>query len=155
MLLMCEHPADNSFIKPLRYSPLRFQPAWAKPIFWRLKPSIGFKIISMLCWLIGLDRLAAGRWQAWLCFTEDDCGAGFPCLVPVCQSSGPGSPGIAPPSDGIRDIPGTRIYSPAAEARRSRFRLLFFLVFYFLLSISELCLVFRLMVLISSVHLFI
>lgn len=42
-----------------------------------------------------------------------------------CQSSGPGSPGISPPSDGIRDIPGTRIYSPAAEAWHCLFRLLF------------------------------
>ncbi len=84
MLLMCDYTADNSFIKQLLYTLLRFQLAFAKHIFWRLKPFIGFKIISMVCWLIGVDRIAAGRWQGWLCFTEDDCGAGFPFLVPVC-----------------------------------------------------------------------
>lgn len=47
------------------------------------------------------------------------------CARAVCQSSGPGSPGISPPHDGTQGIPGTRIYSPAAEAWHSLFRLLF------------------------------
>lgn len=38
----------------------------------------------MVFWLIGVDRIAVGRWQRWLCFTEDDCGEGFQCSVPVC-----------------------------------------------------------------------
>lgn len=42
-----------------------------------------------------------------------------------CQSSGPGSHGISPPTDGIRDIPGSWICSPTAEAWRGIFRLLF------------------------------
>lgn len=42
-----------------------------------------------------------------------------------CQSSGPGSPGISPPTAGIRDIPGSWIYLPTAEAWHSLFRLLF------------------------------
>lgn len=46
------------------------------------------------------------------------------CARVGCQS-GPSSPGISPPHDGIRDIPGIQNYSPAAEVWHRLFQLLF------------------------------
>lgn len=106
---------------------IHFQLTWAKPIFSRLKSSVGFlkiKTLALRC-LIGTDRIcgcvldeAAQASHAW-------CLSACVCARVGCQSSGPGSPGISLPSDGIWPIPGTWIYPPAAEVWHDFFRLLF------------------------------